>query len=136
MYEITEHTIETQRVIQAVTCPEAGAINVFIGTVRNHSLGKDVVKLEYEAYDSMALKKMQELVAMASQQWPIKAAAIIHRKGSLQIGDVAVAIAVACPHRAEAFAACQWLIDNLKKVVPIWKKEHYANGSIWVAAHA
>jgi molybdopterin synthase catalytic subunit len=136
MFEITSQAIDIQSVIDYTSHDTAGAVNVFIGTVRSHSFGKNVIKLEYEAFDSMAIKKMKELVAQASEKWPIKKAAIVHRKGELQIGEVAVAMAVACPHRAEAFAACQWLIDNLKQVVPIWKKEHYTDGAVWVAAHA
>lgn len=136
MFEISTQTIDVQSVIDAAQSDSAGAVNVFIGTVRNHSFDKGVVQLEYEAYDSMAIKKMQELVQEASKQWPIEKAAIVHRKGMLQIGEVAVVIAIACPHRGEAFAACQWIIDNLKKVVPIWKKEYYADGAVWVAAHA
>ncbi len=136
MFEISTQTIDVQSVIDAAQSDSAGAVNVFIGTVRNHSFDKGVVQLEYEAYDSMAIKKMQELVQDASKQWPIEKAAIVHRKGMLQIGEVAVVIAIACPHRGEAFAACQWIIDNLKKVVPIWKKEYYADGAVWVAAHA
>jgi molybdopterin synthase catalytic subunit len=136
MIEISDKTIDIQAAIQAANSEKAGAIDVFIGTVRNNSLAKNVVKLAYETYDSMALLKMQQLVDEAKQKWPIEKVAIIHRKGVLQIGDVAVVIAVSTPHRAESFAACQWLIDNLKKVVPIWKKEYYEDGAIWVAAHA
>jgi molybdopterin synthase catalytic subunit len=136
MIEITTEAIDIQAVIKATTSEKAGAINVFIGTIRDNSLEKNVVKLEYEAYDSMAKLKLQELVNEASKQWPIEKAAIVHRKGILEIGDVAVVIAVSTPHRAESFAACQWIIDNLKKVVPIWKKEFYSDGAVWVAAHA
>jgi molybdopterin synthase catalytic subunit len=136
MINITSENIDIQQVINAATSDQAGAINVFIGSVRNHSFAKNVVKLEYEAYDGMAIKKMQELIDEAKTMWPIEKAAIVHRKGELQIGDVAVALAVSTPHRAESFAACQWIIDNLKKVVPIWKKEYYDDGAIWVAAHA
>lgn len=136
MYIITDQPIDIQAVINAAEAETAGAVNVFIGTVRNHSLGKEVVRLEYEAYDSMAIKKMKELVNMAAEQWPIQKASIAHRKGTLMIGDVAVVIAVSTPHRADSFAACQWIIDNLKQVVPIWKKEFYKDGAVWVAAHA
>jgi molybdopterin synthase catalytic subunit len=136
MIEISSQTIVISDVIDAATSDNAGAIDVFIGTVRNNSLAKNVVKLEYETYDAMAIKKMNELVLEAKTMWPIEKVAIVHRKGVLQIGDIAVAIAVSTPHRAESFAACQWIIDNLKKVVPIWKKEFYEDGAIWVAAHA
>ena len=136
MIEISSDKIDIQRVIEATTSEKAGAIDVFIGTVRNNSLSKNVVKLEYETYDAMAIKKMEELVLEAKTLWPVEKAAIVHRKGKLEIGDIAVVIAVSTPHRAESFAACQWIIDNLKKVVPIWKKEFYDDGAIWVAAHA
>ena len=136
MIEISSNKIDIQRVIEAATSDKAGAIDVFIGTVRNNSLSKKVVKLEYETYDAMAIKKMEELVLEAKILWPVEKAAIVHRKGALEIGDIAVVIAVSTPHRAESFAACQWIIDNLKKVVPIWKKEFYDDGAIWVAAHA
>lgn len=136
MIEISSQTIHIQSVIDSVSSEKAGAVNVFIGTVRDNSLSKNVVKLEYETYDAMAIKKMEELVNEAKTMWPIEKVGIIHRKGVLQIGDVAVVIAVSTPHRAESFAACQWIIDNLKKVVPIWKKEFYDDGAVWVAAHA
>jgi molybdopterin synthase catalytic subunit len=136
MIEISSQAIIVTDVIDAASSENAGAIDVFIGTVRNNSLAKNVVKLEYETYDAMAIKKMNELVLEAKTMWPIEKVAIVHRKGVLQIGDIAVVIAVSTPHRAESFAACQWIIDNLKKVVPIWKKEFYDDGAIWVAAHA
>jgi molybdopterin synthase catalytic subunit len=136
MIEITSKPIDIQSVINAAVSEKAGAIDVFIGTIRDNSLTKKVVKLEYEAYDSMAVLKMQELVAEAKTKWPVEKVAIMHRKGELQIGDIAVVIAVSTPHRAESFAACQWIIDKLKIVVPIWKKEFYEDGAVWVAAHA
>lgn len=136
MVEISSNKIDIQAVIDAAGDDKAGAIDVFIGTVRNNSLSKNVVKLEYETYDTMAISKMNELIAEAKTRWPIEKVAIVHRKGVLEIGDTAVVIAVSTPHRAESFAACQWIIDNLKIVVPIWKKEFYTDGAVWVAAHA
>lgn len=136
MVEISSNKIDIQAVIDAAGDDKAGAIDVFIGTVRNNSLSKNVVKLEYETYDTMAINKMNELIAEAKTRWPIEKVAIVHRKGVLEIGDIAVVIAVSTPHRAESFAACQWIIDNLKIVVPIWKKEFYTDGAVWVAAHA
>jgi molybdopterin synthase catalytic subunit len=108
---------------------------VFIGTVRNHADRRAVVRLEYEAYDKMALKKMEEVAAEARRRWPVEKAAVVHRKGVLQIGEVAVVIAVSTPHRRESFEACQYIIDTIKQVVPIWKKEVYENGETWIAAH-
>jgi molybdopterin synthase catalytic subunit len=136
MIEISSQKIDIQAVIDDVTSDKAGAIDVFIGTVRDNSLAKNVVKLEYETYDTMAIKKLEALISEAKTKWPIEKVAIVHRKGTLAIGDVAVVIAVSTPHRAESFAACQWIIDNLKIVVPIWKKEFYNDGAVWVAAHA
>lgn len=136
MITISDQPIDIQAVIAAAESARAGAIDVFIGTVRNHNNAQAVVRLEYETYDSMAIKKMQELADEARQRWPVEQIAMVHRKGVLQIGDVAVVVAVSTPHRADSFEACQWLIDTLKQVVPIWKKEVYDNGEEWLEAHA
>ena len=135
MIAITEMPIDTQEVIAAVQAEGAGAINVFIGTVRNQTQAKPVVQLDFEAFDSMALKKMQQIADQAASRWPIQKVAIVHRKGSLQIGDAAVVIAVSTPHRKASFEACEFIIDTLKEVVPIWKKEIFEDGAVWVAAH-
>jgi len=135
MIIITEEPIDTQAIIEAVQADGAGAINVFIGTVRNQTQAKPVTKLDFEAYDSMAVKKMQEIANQAAEHWPIQKVAIIHRKGSLQIGEAAVVIAVSTPHRKASFEACEFIIDTLKQVVPIWKKEIFEDGEVWVAAH-
>jgi len=135
MIAITEEPINTQAVIAAVQADGAGAINVFIGTVRNQTQAKPVTKLDFEAYDSMAVKKMQEIANQAAERWPIQKVAIVHRKGSLQIGEAAVVIAVSTPHRKASFEACEFIIDTLKQVVPIWKKEIFEDGAVWVAAH-
>ena len=135
MIAITEAPIDTQEVIAAVQADGAGAINVFIGTVRNQTQAKPVVQLDFEAFDSMALKKMQQIADQAASRWPIQKVAVVHRKGSLQIGDAAVVIAVSTPHRKASFEACEFIIDTLKEVVPIWKKEIFEDGAVWVAAH-
>jgi len=135
MIAIIEEPINTQAVIEAVQADGAGAINVFIGTVRNQTQAKPVTKLDFEAYDSMAVKKMQEIADQAAARWPIQKVAIVHRKGSLQIGEAAVVIAVSTPHRKASFEACEFIIDTLKEVVPIWKKEIFEDGAVWVAAH-
>jgi molybdopterin synthase catalytic subunit len=135
MIAITQVPIDTQEVIAAVQADGAGAINVFIGTVRNQTQAKPVVQLDFEAFDSMALKKMQQIADQAASRWPIQKVAIVHRKGSLQIGDAAVVIAVSTPHRKASFEACEFIIDTLKEVVPIWKKEIFEDGAVWVAAH-
>jgi molybdopterin synthase catalytic subunit len=136
MIALTDQPISIAEVIEAAQSDRAGAVDVFIGTVRNHSLQKNVVRLEYEAYDKMAVKKMEEIAAEVKSKWPVEKIAMVHRKGVLQIGEVAVVVAVSTPHRKEAFEACQYIIDTLKQVVPIWKKEVYDNGETWVAAHA
>jgi molybdopterin synthase catalytic subunit len=136
MIALTDQPLDTNALIASAQHDRAGAVDIFVGTVRNHANNKRVVRLEYEAYDKMALKKMEEIAAEAQQRWPIENLVMVHRKGVLHIGDVAVVVAVATPHRAEAFEACKWLIDTLKERVPIWKKEFYEDGAVWVAAHA
>jgi molybdopterin synthase catalytic subunit len=135
MITITDQPIDVDAAISAAQSERAGAVNVFIGTVRNHAARQTVVRLEYEAYDKMALKKMEEVAAEARRRWPVEKVALVHRKGVLQIGEVAVVIAVSTPHRRESFEACQYIIDTIKQVVPIWKKEVYENGETWIAAH-
>ncbi len=136
MILLTETPIDLAAALAHVQTGSAGAVDVFIGTVRNQTAQKRVVRLEYEAYAPMALKKMEELAAAARRRWPVERLALIHRVGVLEIGEAAVVIAVSTPHRAEAFEACRWLIDTLKDVVPIWKKEVFEDGDVWVAAHA
>jgi molybdopterin synthase catalytic subunit len=114
------------------TSPADGALCLFAGVVRNENKGKAVLYLEYEAYEDMALALMEEIAGEARRRWPITGLRMEHRLGRLEIGDPSVAIAVASPHRAEAFAACRFLIDTLKARVPIWKKEYYADGSAWL----
>lgn len=118
-----------------VNDPSVGGEVLFIGTVRNHTQGKTVVRLDFEAYDRMAVAEMQKIAEQLSVRWPVHRVAIHHRVGSLAIGDIAVVIAVSAAHRGEAFAACQYAIDTLKQTVPIWKKEFFADGAVWVAAH-
>ncbi|PSR56600.1 molybdenum cofactor biosynthesis protein MoaE [Adhaeribacter arboris] len=135
MIALTDQQINTEEIIAAVQADGAGAINVFIGTVRNNTQKKTVVHLEFEAYESMAVKKMQELADMASARWPVQKVAIVHRTGVLPIGEAAVVIAVSTPHRKASFEACEFIIDTLKEIVPIWKKEIFEDGEVWVAAH-
>ncbi len=124
-----------EEIINAVGADDAGAINVFIGTVRNATKGRDVQYLEFEAYEPMALKEMQKIVATTKQKWPVVEMAIHHRVGKLEIGDIPVVIAVATAHRQQGFDACEYAIDTLKKTVPIWKKEIFTDGEQWVSAH-
>ncbi|MDR6560168.1 MULTISPECIES: molybdenum cofactor biosynthesis protein MoaE [unclassified Arcicella] len=135
MIQIADKAIDIQACIDAAQSERAGAVDVFIGTVRNHNNAKEVVRLIFETYDTMAVKKMQELADQAKGKWEIEKIVMIHRKGTLEIGDVAVVIAVSTPHRAASFEACQWLIDTLKQVVPIWKREVYKDGEEWLEAH-
>ncbi len=136
MITISDKPLDIQAVIEAVQTESAGAMNVFIGTVRNQTAQKNVVGLDYEAFEAMAIKKMQEIADEAKAKFPVLSVAIAHRVGKLKLGEVAVVIAVATPHRAESFAACKFIIDTLKEVVPIWKKEIFEDGEVWVSAHA
>ena len=115
--------------------PESGGIDVFIGTVRNATKGKQVIRLEFEAYEPMALAEMEKIVKQAFDTWPVQKALIYHRTGVLEVGEVPVVIAVSAAHRAAAFDACRYIIDTLKETVPIWKKEIFEDGEVWVAAH-
>jgi molybdopterin synthase catalytic subunit len=136
MIHLTDQPIDVAAVLASVQDDGAGAVNTFIGTVRNQSTGRRVVRLDYEAYDKMAVHQMELVAAQAREKWPmLRQVAVTHRKGRLEIGDVAVVVAVSTPHRADSFAACQFIIDTIKLVVPIWKKEEYEDGSVWVAAH-
>lgn len=121
--------------INSVLSPACGGIDVFIGTVRNATKGKNVVRLEFEAYETMAISEMQKIVDHAFAQWPLHHVVVHHRTGVLAVGEVPVVIAVSAAHRDAAFDACRYIIDTLKQTVPIWKKEVFEDGAIWVAAH-
>jgi molybdopterin synthase catalytic subunit len=125
---ITESPIDHVALTERVRSNRAGAVCLFLGTVREITGDARTASLDYEAYPEMARRKLAELVEDARARWPIVEAAIAHRVGHLELGEVAVAVAVSCPHRREAFEACQWLMDTLKQVVPIWKKETWADG--------
>ena len=129
---IMRERIETVSIIEGIKRPEDGAAVVFEGIVRNHTRGRRTLYLDYEAYEEMALKQMEELAARALAEFKIRDVAIVHRLGRLEIGETSVLIAVASAHRAAAFEACRWLIDTLKRTVPIWKKEVYEDGEEWV----
>jgi molybdopterin synthase catalytic subunit len=115
--------------------PSSGGIDVFIGTVRNQTKGKPVVRLEFESYEAMALREMEKILKEAGEKWPVEKALIHHRTGVLAVGEIPVIIAVSAAHRAAAFEACRFIIDTLKETVPIWKKEIFEDGEVWVAAH-
>lgn len=128
MIEIIETPIDHAALVERVRDNRAGAVCLFLGTVREITGDRRTASLEYEAYPEMARAKLAELEAEARRRWPVIEAAIVHRVGHLDLGEVSVAVAVSCPHRRQAFEACQWLIDTLKEVVPIWKKETWADG--------
>ena len=134
MIKITEKPIDVQKVIDTATSLGAGAVNVFIGTVRNTAHGKNVVWLEYEAYESMAVAEIRKIIDEASHRWPLLGWAVSHRVGTLKPAEVSVVVAVSAPHRRESFEACQFIIDTLKEKVPIWKKEVFEDGEEWVSA--
>ncbi len=129
--EITREVIQTQEVVQSLKRGEDGASVVFEGIVRNQTRGRFTLYLEYEAYEQMALQEMEKLASKALGQFQIRDVAIVHRLGRLEIGETSVLIVVASAHRAAAFDACRWLIDTLKRTVPIWKKEFFEDGAVW-----
>ncbi len=132
---ISDQTLDIPSCIDWVMSPDCGGIDIFIGTVRNATKGKPVVRLEFEAYAKMALNEMELIAAQAFERWAVQKLLIHHRTGILQVGEVPVIIAVAAAHRAAAFDACRFVIDTLKQTVPIWKKEVFEDGEVWVAAH-
>jgi len=133
MIQLTNEPIDSAALTEAVRSNSAGAVVLFLGTVREMTNGRQTVALDYEAFSQMAEAQLEELLAEARRQWPIVNAGIIHRLGHLELGDISVAVAVSTPHRQQAFEAGKFLIDRLKEVVPIWKKENWADGSTeWV----
>ncbi|WP_165250846.1 molybdenum cofactor biosynthesis protein MoaE [Paludisphaera soli] len=128
MVEITESPLDHAAITERVRHVNAGAVCTFLGTVREMTGDRRTVALEYEAYPEMAAKKLAELEAEARRRWPLIEVALAHRVGRLELGDVSVVVAVSCPHRGDSFEACRWLIDTLKDVVPIWKRENWADG--------
>jgi molybdopterin synthase catalytic subunit len=133
--KITSDNLDVTACISSVMLPHSGGIDVFIGTVRNETKGKKVVRLEFEAYEPMAVKEMNKIALDVFSKWPVQKILIHHRTGVLEVGEIPVVIAVSAAHRAAAFDACRYIIDTLKQTVPIWKKEVFEDGEIWVAAH-
>jgi molybdopterin converting factor subunit 1 len=129
--DIVRKPIRTAELAEALKAPEDGAQVVFEGIVRNHSGGRRTLYLEYEAYEPMAIKKMEEIRREVMEKWPVDHIGIIHRVGRLEIGETSVAIVVTSAHRAAAFEACRHAIDRLKQIVPIWKKEYFEDGAVW-----
>jgi molybdopterin synthase catalytic subunit len=133
LIEITRQPLDLQRVLEHVTLPACGAEVLFVGTTRQWTGDVQTQRLEYDGYEAMALKELQRLAQQARAKWPLQAVAILHRLGIVDIGEASVAVAVGAAHRAEAFEAARWLIDELKQQVPIWKKEDYADrASQWI----
>jgi len=131
VFQLTRDPIAVAALVAQLCAPADGAVVTFEGVVRNHSRGRATLYLDYEAYEPMALRRMEELGREARQKFVIDAVGIIHRLGRLEIGETSVAIVVTAEHRGAAFAACQFAIDRLKQTVPIWKKEHFADGAVW-----
>ena len=132
MFRVTDKPINLQELVDYVTDAEAGAIATFIGTTRNNNEGRKVIALDYEAYGEMAEKELARIGADAAKNWPICRMAILHRLGPVQIGEASVVIAVSSAHRDAAFAASRFAIEEIKKTVPIWKKELFEGGEVWI----
>ncbi|MBL5767586.1 molybdenum cofactor biosynthesis protein MoaE [Heyndrickxia sporothermodurans] len=132
IFEIIKEPISIESVVSKVVQREAGAITTFIGTVRELTNGKRTLYLEYEAYISMAVKKLEQIGQEISERWPGTKTAITHRIGRLGITDIAVVIATSTPHRAESYEANRYAIERIKEIVPIWKKEHWEDGEKWI----
>jgi len=129
--QIVHEPIDANAIISAIKRPEDGAVAVFDGIVRNHSRGRRTLYLEYSAYEPMAAAELDKLAQSALASYPIREVRIIHRLGRLEVGQTSVLIVVASAHRAAAFEATRWIIDTLKKTVPIWKKEFFEDGAVW-----
>lgn len=127
--ELTTDAIDYAALVERARDPGSGAVVLFLGTVRDFSAGKSVASLDYETYPTMARQKLTELVTAAENCWPLRHAAVVHRHGHLDLGDVAVAVVTAAAHRGEAFAAAEWIMDSIKQVVPIWKRENWRDGA-------
>ncbi len=132
---IQKESIQVEELLSEFKRKDCGAHVVFDGTVRSQNKGQEVEYLEFEAYHSMALQEMQRLIDRATEKYELKDALMVHREGKVNLGETAVLIVVAGVHRNEAFEACRFLIDELKITVPIWKKEVYSNGFVWISAH-
>jgi molybdopterin synthase catalytic subunit len=132
LIQLTREPLDRDALVRAVSHPSVGGIVVFEGVVRDNARGKQVRYLEYDVYEEMAVEQIQTIIAEAQQRWGVEHIAVAHRFGHLEIGETTVIIVVASPHRGEAFEACRYIIDTLKRIVPIWKKEVAINGETWV----
>ncbi|HWB26696.1 MAG TPA: molybdenum cofactor biosynthesis protein MoaE [Chitinophagaceae bacterium] len=134
LLKIVEH-IDIAEAYNYLQHPSCGAVNLFIGTVRDRSRGKEVTKLVFEAYETMALKEFEKIALLAKQQWPLERITVIHATGEKLPGDAVVAVGVASPHRQAVFEATAFIMQELKTTVPIWKHEYYGDESVWINAH-
>ena len=134
MIKIVETPIDVPQLIRSVIVPEAGGIDIFLGTTRNNSSGRRVVKLEYEAYIPMAERMMSSIEEEVRARWPVCGFTAVHRIGVVAVSEPSIAIVVSAPHRNEAFEACRYAIDEIKRRVPIWKKEVFEEGAVWVGS--
>ena len=133
MIQLVREPIDTAQLVESATTPAAGAVVLFLGVSREFTADRQTIELHYDAYDEMATKELATLEAEARGRWPLVECAIVHRLGIVPLGEASVAVVVATAHRGDAFAAGQWLIDTLKERVPIWKQEHWADGTTeWV----
>jgi molybdopterin synthase catalytic subunit len=132
LIRVTPDVLDTNEAVAAVESPGAGAINVFLGVVRDNNLGRTVQHLEYDAYPAMAEKVMRELAEEAKSRFTLEDVAVLHRTGRLEIGEASLLVVVSCGHRAESFEAGHWLVNEIKKRVPVWKKEVWDDGEEWI----
>jgi MoaE-MoaD fusion protein len=132
LFELTDRPLDPRRLEAAVARTGAGAICTFTGVVRDNSRGRETTRLEYEAYPGMAESQMRAIAAEIAERWPDARVAMAHRTGVLEIGEASVVVSVSSPHRGDAIAACKWGIDRLKETVPVWKKEFFADGEVWI----
>jgi MoaE-MoaD fusion protein len=132
LFELTDQPLDSRRLEATVARAGAGAICTFTGVVRDNSRGRQTTRLEYEAYPAMAESQMRSIAGEIAERWPEARVAMAHRTGVLEIGEASVVVSVSCPHRGDAIAACKWGIDRLKETVPVWKKEFFADGEVWI----
>ena len=136
MIAITHNELDVQQVVSHVRHPGAGAIATFVGTTRDNTAGRRVLRLDYEAYRPMADNQLRRVADEMRERWDLTGVAIYHRLGSLEIGEASLVVAVSSAHRKEAFEACQYSIDRIKQIVPIWKKEFFEGGEVWVGSQS
>lgn len=129
---LVQDEIQVAELLAEIASPRDGALALFLGTVREHNAGRRVLFLEYDAYPAMATAEMARIEREAMTRFALSSVVVVHRTGRLELGEVSVAVAVAAPHRADAMEACRFVIDELKRSVPIWKKEHFEGGAVWI----